>query len=634
MAGPPRFGIGGRLGLAFGLSAVLAILACVIGWLSYDRVGDAVRDVARVNLPSASTAAQIAQVSGSIIALMPLLSQTGTEADLEQLSAQISQRFSNLRGATARVPQAQLEPLQQVLAGLADNLGRIGTRQRSAIALAAENEAMLRNVRSLHSDFVEEAEPLIDDARFMTRSLLSRSSSGSPPDLVAELRRHTANAEAILQLSAHANLAVGLLSRIAVVSGREQLTVDDHFLAETGDLLRQQLATLENAAEFVTIRQIVSRLLELSNSASGLPHVRRLELETRSAIEVLLAETRGLLARLEAIVSAIVTTAAARAGQSTATIAATINIGRNLLLAIAGAAVLASGLIAFAYVRGNLINRIRRLADAARQLASGHVPTPIEVTGRDELTDMAQAMESFRRTQEELVQSAKLAALGQMSVGLAHELNQPLNAIRAQAHNALLMQQRGNGAGVEKALEKVQALTQRASLVVAHLNRFARRSDRKIGPVSVDAAIDDALFIADARLKEAGATIRRAKSAGVMVMGDDILLSQVLVNLLSNAADAVAGRTRREIGIAVERDEDRVVIIITDTGPGIPPEVAATLFDPFTTTKPPGQGLGLGLTISYNIIRDFGGLLSARSHEGGATFQIALKAATEGRHDA
>lgn len=627
-----RFGIGGRLGLAFGLSAVLAILACVIGWLSYDRVGISVGEVARVDLPAASTAAQIAQASGSIIALMPLLSQTATEADLEQLSAGISQRLANLRGATARVPQAQLEPLQQVLAGLADNLGRIGERQRRAIALAAGNEAMLRNVRSLHSDFVEEAEPLIDDARFMTRGLLSRGAAGSPQDLVADIRRHTANAEAILQLSAHANLAVGLLSRIAVVSGREQLTVDDHFLAETGDLLRQQLAALESAAEFVTIRQIVARLLDLSKSDSGLPHVRRLELDTRGAIDVLLAETRGLLTRLEAIVSAIVTTAAARAGQSTATIAETINVGRNLLLAIAGVSVLAAGVMAFAYVRGNLISRIRRLADVARQLAGGRLPAPIAVTGNDELTDMAQAMENFRRTQDELVQSAKLAALGQMSVGLAHELNQPLNAIRAQAHNALLLQQRGNSAGVEKALEKVQALTQRASLVVSHLNRFARRSDRIIHPVSVDAAIDDALIIADARLKEVDARIERPPATGLTVLGDEILLSQVLVNLITNAADAVAGRPLRHISIAAEHSGEHVVVTVADTGPGFAPDVAASLFDPFTTTKPPGQGVGLGLTISYNIIRDFSGLLSAESQDGGAVFRITLRAATGGRH--
>lgn len=622
-------GIGGRLGVAFGLSALLAILACVIGWLSYARVGAAVRDVARVDLPAAASAAEIARMAGNVTAMAPLLSQSRTGEQLDYLSGQLSARLADIRQVVPPVPEGISPSLLSIIGELEGNLSRIRAETLVAIALAARNENLLREVRGLHSDFVEESEPLIDDARFLARSLIDRAQrDGAAEQGVADdLRRTIAAAEAILQAASHANLAIGLLSRIAAVSTPEQLAIDDHFLAETADLVRQQLGVLGSAAEFVSLRQILNRLVEIAGTDQGLPHLRRLEIRQKQVIDTLLTENRALLNRFDGIVAEIVDGASRRTAASTRAIEATIDVGRNLLLLVAILSVAAALAIAISYVRGHLIRRIGTLADAARLLAGGRVPAPIEIVGNDELTDMAQAMESFRRTQNELVQSAKLAALGHLSVGLAHELNQPLNAIRAQAHNALVMQQRNDIEGSRRALEKVQALTQRASLVVSHLKRFARRADVQVSRVALQTVIDGAALILGARLRETSVSLLCTDVEGLHVLADEIRLEQVLVNLLSNAIDAVSDQPRRDIRIETQKSNNIVRMTVADSGPGIDPAIAATLFDPFMTTKAPGHGIGLGLTISYNIIRDFGGSLSADSDEGGARFTIELRAA-------
>ena len=624
-----RLGIGGRLGMAFGLSALLAIAACIIGWFSYARVSSVVRDVVRIELPAAASAAEVARLAGSIAALAPLLSQSRTSEQLDHIASQLAARLRDVRHIVIPAPETTAAAFPVVAAALESNITRIRAEALVAIALTSRNENLLREVRGLHSDFVEEAEPLIDDARFMARSLLEhyRSRNESQPETVDELRRTITNTETILQASSHANLAVGLLSRIAAVSTPEQLIIDDHFLAETVDLIRQQLDALSAAPEFGSLRQHLIRLIEIARTDSGLPHVRRLEIAQSQLLETLLKENRALLVQFEAIVAEAVDGASQRSVASARAIETTIDLGRNLLLLVAVLAVLAALVMALSYVHGDLLRRIRTLADAARLLATGRMPAPIEVTGGDELADMARAMEQFRRTQNELVQSAKFAALGHLSVGLAHELNQPLNAIRAQAHNALVLQERGDIEATRRAMEKVQTLTQRASLVVSHLKKFSRRGAESLTPVSLSTVIEGVVLIVEARLHENDITLTCHNIEDIRVIADEIRLEQVFVNLLSNAIDATIGRPRREIHIRAELSHNVARLSVADTGLGLDPDIAATLFDPFTTTKPPGQGLGLGLAISDSIIRDFGGALRATSGTDGTVFTIELRAA-------
>jgi two-component system, NtrC family, C4-dicarboxylate transport sensor histidine kinase DctB len=623
-------GIGGRLGVAFGLSALLAVTAALVGFFSYERLSVSIRQISERDLPAAAASAEIAQIAGSITAAAPLLAQSASNEQVAQTAQRLSGRLDELRRVLARPSAARSAEMPGIVERLTANLDAIQQQTIRSIALRQQNGRLLREVRGLHSDFVEEAEPLIEDARFVIQSTLERLEAGAidPGTSARDIRQRIRSAEAILQTSSHANLAVGLMSRIASVSEVEQLAIDDHFLAETVELVRTQLAAVDDAPDTITLRQILLSLIELARP-EGLPGLRRQQLSLQQSITDLLSENRALVRDLDQQVGKIVLQASDQAAVSEVAAAGSIKTGRNLLALIAALAVLAAATMAMLYVRGSLISRIRSLAEAARMLAAGKVPPPIEARGSDELADMARAIEGFRRTQNDLVQSAKLAALGHLSAGIAHELNQPLNAIRAQAYNAAVKLERGDGDGARQAMRKVEELTSRAGHVVNQLRRFARRSELTLKPVSIRETVDGASLILESRLKETGVSLTVDIKEDHNAEADDIRLQQVLVNLVANAVDAVAGRPQPMVSIVSERSNNVVRITVSDNGPGLAPEVAASLFDPFVTTKPPGEGVGLGLTISYNLVRDFGGALSARNSPAGATFVIELRAAME-----
>lgn len=626
---PSRLGIAGRLGLAFGLSALLALLAVLIAWLAFERVSGAIRTIGEEQLPVVVTAGQLAQLGGSITAGAPLLSRAESATEVEEIGARLRERAGALRRLVDRNATTAPDGMRRLIDDLDQNLDAIRAETLAALGMRRQNEVLLREVRSLHSDFVEEAEPLVDDARVIVLSQLEEIENRPRGDArpAPEIRRQIRKAEAILQVSSHANLAIGLISRIAAVDSLEQLALDSHFLAETVDLVRAQVPPMEEAADTLTLRQIIQRLIELSVADNSLPALRRLELAQQRKLALLLAENRTLVGAFDREIAGLVTRASERAGRSQRDAESSIRIGRNLLLLVGAVAIIASIGMGVFYVRSNLVRRIGVMGDTARMLADGKIPPPIEISGRDELSDMARAMEGFRRAQSDLVQSAKLAALGHLSAGIAHELNQPLNAIRSHAYNASILQERGDSDGVSHALKKVQDLTTRAAHVVGHLRRFARRPDLALSAVRVTEVVDGANLILAGRLKEAGVRLEVEVPENLRVEAEDIRLEQVFVNLIGNALDALAETPEPVIRLRAEQRNNLVRIDITDNGPGVSASVRDTIFDPFVTSKPPGEGVGLGLAISFSIIRDFGGALRLLAADEGAHFSIELRAA-------
>jgi two-component system C4-dicarboxylate transport sensor histidine kinase DctB len=624
-----RFGIGGRLGLAFAVSAALAIVACIVGWLSYEHLSRTMRQISRDDLPATIAATRLTQMGGVIIGAAPVLSQAETGEGVARVMARIEAALTEMRLLLGAPNGQEMGRLAGLMEPLTDNLDKIRAQALDAIALRKRNEAMLREVLALHSDFVDESEPLVDDARFNVRALLDdierRRGDGATAGAIA---RQTQRADNILQLSSHANLAIGLVGRIASVATEEQLALDSHFLAETLDAIRPMTPALEAASDTISLRQIITRLFELADAESGLPGLRKNELRHRADMAALVNANRDLIGRLDTALTGAARTAASRVAASGVAAQDSIRIGRTALLLIAAGAVAASLVVGILYVRSNLIRRIRTLSNAARSLADGRMPEPIAVTGSDELTDMARAMEGFRLAQGELVQAAKLAALGNLAAGIAHEINQPLNAIRSHVHNARTFQERGDGSGLARSLGKIDALVARAAHIITHLRRFARRSDVALSAVSLQEAAEGAIAILGPRIREVGAQVSCALQLELRVLAEDIRLEQVLVNLLANAVDAVAHEERREIRVYAERVEPGLVHLhVVDTGPGVPADLAATLFDPFVSSKPVGAGMGLGLSISYNIVRDFGGMLRVLKSEAGGHFIAELREA-------
>ncbi|SMF18297.1 two-component system, NtrC family, C4-dicarboxylate transport sensor histidine kinase DctB [Azospirillum oryzae] len=256
---------------------------------------------------------------------------------------------------------------------------------------------------------------------------------------------------------------------------------------------------------------------------------------------------------------------------------------------------------------------------------------------RRHLHDLERKVEERTRTlraaQDELVHAGKLAVIGQLSAGLAHELNQPLAALRTLSGNSVKFLQRGNLEAAQGNLERIAALVDAMGALTSQLKSFARKSSGAPRPVAVRRPIDNALFLLDQRLRRSGVAVHLDVPEEVTALCDPNRLEQVLVNLVANGLDALAGREDGRLALTARTEDGRVRIDVADNGPGLSADVLPRLFEPFFTTKEGakegGGGLGLGLAISAGIVRDFGGALTgANGPDGGAVFTIDLPAAT------
>ena len=244
-----------------------------------------------------------------------------------------------------------------------------------------------------------------------------------------------------------------------------------------------------------------------------------------------------------------------------------------------------------------------------------------------EVAERQRAEQTLRAAQDELVQAAKLAVLGQMATGITHELSQPLGAIRTLSANAVEFMRRGDAVTAEKNLGIVGQLAEQLGGIIGPLKTFARKSPAVPAAVDVAQAVDAALFLFEQRLRKQSVAVDRQFGANSWIAWcDGNRLQQVLVNLIGNAIDAMADEPVRRLTFSAERaSSGQVALAVSDTGAGFTEAALEHLFEPFFTTKQPGEGLGLGLTISRDILRDFGGdLLAGPAPGGGARFVILL----------
>ena len=234
------------------------------------------------------------------------------------------------------------------------------------------------------------------------------------------------------------------------------------------------------------------------------------------------------------------------------------------------------------------------------------------------------AKEELERTQDELIQAEKLAVLGEVAVGLNHELNQPLLAIKAYSDNTREFLQRDNVSSAIENLSEINHVTETMAMIISRFRVFSRK-DTSSTLVNVRSAIDGALviFMPRARNQKIKVLQEFDLTEPAKVYCDQIQLQQVILNLLANAAQAIESLDKQIIEIKLEKSSDIVTISIADNGPGLEDVKSDQLFTPFYTTKP--QGLGLGLSLSKRIIETFDGDISfGKSRFGGTEFRIVL----------
>lgn len=243
----------------------------------------------------------------------------------------------------------------------------------------------------------------------------------------------------------------------------------------------------------------------------------------------------------------------------------------------------------------------------------------------EEVAERRATETELRAAQASLVQVGKLAALGQMSATLSHEINQPLAAARNYADSATILIERGDYARARENITHILMLVDRMAAIGKHLRHAARKPDERLGAVDLPTLLNETLTIVGPRLSRGGADLVLDLPADLPpLLAGPTRLQQVLINLITNAADAVEGLPDRRITLSAQREGDQVAIRVRDHGAGVPEAISDRIFDPFFTTKGVGAGLGLGLSISSNIIRDFKGRITCCNLDPGAEFTVWL----------
>ncbi len=249
---------------------------------------------------------------------------------------------------------------------------------------------------------------------------------------------------------------------------------------------------------------------------------------------------------------------------------------------------------------------------------------------------VAQDITALRETQAQVIQSSKLASLGELATSIAHELNQPLSTIRMAVSNISDCHKQGecSPSYLENKLQRIEEQVDRASAITDHMRMFGRIADDAITPLDPRKLMANAIDLVKQQLRLENIEV----SAGCdhdcpIVLANQIQLEQVFLNLLNNARDAIvqnSKNTTRKISIkGTAAANNHLAISISDTGGGIPENILPKIFDPFITTKRLGKGTGLGLSISYGIVRDMNGTITAENINDGARFTITLPLADE-----
>lgn len=256
---------------------------------------------------------------------------------------------------------------------------------------------------------------------------------------------------------------------------------------------------------------------------------------------------------------------------------------------------------------------------------------------REEIADRIRAENAQREAQAGLVQAAKMASLGQALAGVAHEVSQPVAALTTHIASARLVAAQKQDADIGSILSTMDRVVDRLAALTGHLKTFARKETRIEMQADLGAVLANALDLVDHKLRAFGIDVEYTRHRGQLVVtGNPVHLEQVFINLIANAADAMEHTAIRVLSIGIRAGGRSVEIAVSDTGSGIPEGELANLFDPFYSTKEAGRGLGLGLSISYGLVRDIGGAITVASVPGkGSTFTVRLPltqtARTEGQ---
>ena len=714
-----RFRISTQLYFGVGVAVALTISASLVGWFSFNQVGDAQSRVNEGSVPELAAAFGVAQFSGELVNAAPRLSAAETRESFSLVVSSIDESRAAFEEELAVLQGSEAERFDRIGADaetLFSNIEAIKQDRLTLFELADSKDALRAEVNSLTVALNDYLGPAIDDQLFYT--VTGYRQLGEPPTLrdqhlsEDQVERYRQLAE----LQVDANIATQLVADAFGVSDASLVEpLRERFESAAGRIERN-LSTQSAASLPNDIFPVFARLFELGGQQIRLPEARAnfianlsaggeqqsgfdlIDQEVRLAArqQDLLGDNRGLAVALLSEINGLVSAAQASAQEATDASTQAISTGRTLLLVISGISIAGAVIIIWVLVGRVLLRRLEMLSDWMRSMAGGDLERHVEIGGRDEVADMAAALEVFRRhalevqrlnlveklaedlqgkneelevvladlqrAQDQIVVREKLAALGQLTAGVAHEIKNPLNFVKNFSEvSAELIQEMTEAieefedkltedqksyikeiAGdLVGNLERIRSHGGRANRIVQDMLMMGRGSGG-FQATDINRLLDEHARLAyhSARATDADFNLDLkldldSEVGEVEVIPQD--LGRVFLNLVSNACDATDEKRRviesgagaengyetedgsryfPTVWLSTKRGEEHVEVRVKDNGTGMPPEVIEKIFNPFFTTKPTDRGTGLGLAISNDIIRKHGGSINVESEAG------------------
>jgi len=684
-----RLGIGTQIVLGLGGGVLLTVGAIVMALVLMSIVSARQGEVTEVHMPALVGAFNVSERSAELVQATPLLV---TAVDLPQLDAvmmDVTFTQSALTEAVEAVAGSEAGgDFGARVVPLVDSLNEMVLEIDQSMRRRMDHQGRLAQLRQQLDDFVlqlqtEILEPELDDQHFFMYTGL-RELTDAPAPL--SQRRTTAELDhyvGLLNFKAYQNEATQYISKGLVDS--------DIALLETTQ------ARVETALEKIRYRlrsqlqSLVQELTEMYGAPDGVFATRTGELEEIAYADSLVGHSQQVATELVNRVETLVGSAERSAESAAERSNTLVQLGFWSLLVITFLTI-GMAYVAWKFFGERLLVRMGRLSSATRQMSKGDLEVQVEIEGDDELTDMAGALEVFRqhavevqrlnlveklaaevqakndkledtlenlrRTQQQVVKQEKLASLGALTAGIAHEIRNPLNFINnfAALSTELIdelkeeLAEAVNGDGeldreyldeilgdLNTNVVKVNEHGQRANRIVEGMLAHSRDEAGEVESIDINLMVQEYAKLAYHGIRGTDSTFnvdmihQYDKDAG-SVEGIARDLSRVFLNIITNACHATQARGRKEaegylptVTVGTEGHEKKVTVTVRDNGTGMPDEILKKIFDPFFTTKSGTQGTGLGLSISHEIIQEHGGRIEVETEDGeGTEFRITL----------
>jgi two-component system C4-dicarboxylate transport sensor histidine kinase DctB len=623
-----RVGIGGRLLLAFVLISSISLLVSFLSTNTYLQLSEKLYLLKQQDIPGLDAAARLNDKSRLIVTKAPLLVTATSNVARQQAMNELESAIEDM------------DSLMQNLADYDRYFRELIAQIHNSLVLL--NQSVARR-KQIHQELL----------------LVSNQISPRFDELITYLETNNPNLSQTAQQSIVNQLYyfAGFVEKVKNDATFHDLDNTILRLEKAGVMIESELMGSFKGHKTAEKQRKFAEFLILGTRQGQLFLLKNEQLDLQYQQSFLLQNSQNHINQLASQINLYSDSTNSRISTSLQRAIDSINRSIKSILLLSALSLLVAGAISWFYVQRNVLQRILELQDNMRAIASAKLNTRIRIVGNDEVSSMARDLKHFQRTaieveqtntrlaaqieeriiaekqlktaQTELIQAGKLAALGQLSVGITHEINQPLTAIASHLHSAGLRLKKSQFSEVEQNHEKIKKLLKKVAVITGHLKSFAREAGSEILPVDVNKVICDAIELMDSRLKADECLVKyTALTQPLCVLAEPIRLEQVLINLISNGIDAIKRAPLRELSIEVQAKGSHVWIEVRDTGVGIEPDQLEYLFDPFYTKKEIGEGLGLGLSISYNIVQDFGGQIKVTSQLGqGSCFILVLRMA-------